>query len=187
MRWDAASDRPSRRHRPRLVGGYTLTNLYSLDYAIRMGMVEEHGTIGEVLAALAGFTIRRLDRELSLTAVSTLSTVERTGSRRLTDLAATEGITQPSMTVLVSQLEQRGFAERRPDPTDGRVVLVSITRSGRQYLRTLRRANASTLTTLIDKLPATDLQVLSAAMPALRQLLDLAAENPSDSRRLANR
>jgi DNA-binding MarR family transcriptional regulator len=146
-------------------------------------MAQQHGTIAEVFAALAGFTIRRLDRELSLTAVSTLSTVERTGWRRLTDLAATEGITQPSMTVVVSQLEDHGFAERRRDPTDGRVVLVSITRSGRQYMRTLRRANASALTTLIDKLPATDLDTLYAAMPALRQLLDLAAENPSDSRR----
>jgi DNA-binding MarR family transcriptional regulator len=149
-------------------------------------MVEEDA-IGEVLAALAGFTIRRLDRELSLTAVSTLSTVERTGPRRLTDLAVTEGVTQPSMTVVVSQLEHRGFAERRGDPTDGRVALVSITRSGRQYLRSLRRANAAALTTLIDKLTLTDRDSLNHAMPALRQLLDLAAESPSEGRHPANR
>jgi DNA-binding MarR family transcriptional regulator len=150
-------------------------------------MGEEQDAIGEVLAALAGFTIRRLDRELSLTAVSTLSTVERTEPRRLTDLAVTEGVTQPSMTVVVSQLEHRGFAERRRDPTDGRVALVSITRSGRQYLRSLRRANASALTTLIDKLTLTDRDSLNHAMPALRQLLDLAAESPSEGRQLANR
>jgi DNA-binding MarR family transcriptional regulator len=142
-------------------------------------MAEDHDAIGEVLAALAGFTVRRLGRELSLTAVSTLATLERTGPRRLTDLSVTEGITQPSMTVVVSQLEEHDFAERRRDPTDGRVVLVSITRPGRQYLRSLRRANASALTTLIDKLPATDLDTLYAAMPALRQLLDLAVESPA--------
>jgi DNA-binding MarR family transcriptional regulator len=152
-----------------------------------MAMAEEHDAIGEVLAALAGFTIRRLGRELSLTAVSTLSTVERTGPRRLTDLAVSEGITQPSMTVVVSQLEDHDFAERRRDSTDGRVVLVSITRSGRQYLRSLRRANASALTTFIDKLPASALDTLYGAMPALRQLLDLAAESPSEGRQLANR
>jgi DNA-binding MarR family transcriptional regulator len=150
-------------------------------------MAEEHDAIGEVLAALAGFTIRRLDRELSLTAVSTLSTVERTGARRLTDLAVTEGVTQPSMTVVVSQLEGHDFVERRRDRTDGRVVLVSITRSGRHYLRSLRRVNASALTTFIDKLPATDLDTLNAAMPALRQLLDLAAETTSEGRQPPSR
>jgi DNA-binding MarR family transcriptional regulator len=152
-----------------------------------MAMAEEHDAIGEVLAALAGLTIRRLGRELSLTAASTLSTVEQTGPRRLTDLAVTEGITQPSMTVVVSQLADHDFAERRRDPTDGRVVLVSITRSGRQYLRSMRRANASALTTFIDKLTARDLDTLYAAMPALRQLLDLAAESPSEVQQLANR
>jgi DNA-binding MarR family transcriptional regulator len=140
---------------------------------------EDRDAIGEVLAALAAFTIRRLDRELSLTAVSTLGTVERTGPRRLTDLAVTEGITQPSMTVVVSQLEDHGFAERRSDPTDGRVVLVFITRSGREYLRSLRRINAAALTALIDKLPATELDTLYGAMPALRHLRDFAAESPA--------
>ena len=164
--------------------GYTLTKLYSLSYA--RAMAEDHDTIGEVLATLAGFTIRRLDRELSLTAVSTLSTVERTGPRRLTDLAVTEGITQPSMTAVVSQLEDHNFAERRRDSTDGRVVFVSMTRSGRQSLRSLRRTNAAALSTLIDKLPATDLNTLYAALPALRQLLDLAAEIPDEARRPPN-
>ena len=144
-----------------------------------MPVAEVHDTISEVLSTLAGFAVRRLDRELSLTAVSTLSTVERTGPRRLTDLAVTEGITQPSMTVVVSQLEDHGFAERRRDPTDGRVVLVAITRSGRQYLRSLRRANASALTTLIDKLPATERDTLESATHALRHLLDLVAESPT--------
>ncbi len=139
-------------------------------------MDETHAVIGEVLAELAGLSIRRLSRELSLTAVSTLSTVERAGPRRLTDLAVTEGITQPSMTSVVSQLEDRGLVERRRNAGDGRVVLVSITRSGRRYLRSLRRANSAAITVLIDKLPESDLAVLSAALPALRRLLDVAAD-----------
>jgi DNA-binding MarR family transcriptional regulator len=41
-----------------------------------------------------------------------------------------EGVTQPAMTVLVRVLEQSGLAERRGDPTDKRVALVSVTEAG---------------------------------------------------------
>jgi universal stress protein family protein len=36
------------------------------------------------------------------------------------------------MTSVVSQLEDLGFAERLPDPADGRVARVAITRAGRR-------------------------------------------------------
>jgi len=89
-------------------------------------------------------------------------------------LALTEGVTQPSMTAVVSQLADLGFAERRTDPGDGRVVLVAITRAGRQRLRTMRSVGASAFTTLIDKLTEHEVASLEAALPALRRLLDLA-------------
>src|ERR1700729_4395828 len=57
--------------------------------------------------------VRHQPRDISLTAASTLATVERTGPRRITDLAVTEGVTQPSMTALVTVLEKAGLAERR--------------------------------------------------------------------------
>src|SRR5258708_22692705 len=60
--------------------------------------------------------VRHQPRDISLTAASTLGTVERTGPRRITDLAVTEGVTQPSMTALVTVLERAGLAERRADP-----------------------------------------------------------------------
>jgi DNA-binding MarR family transcriptional regulator len=130
--------------------------------------------IGEALQALAGLAVRRDGRELSLTAVSTLATLERTGSRRVTDLAGAEGVTQPSMTAVVTQLQHLGLAERLRDPADGRVVLVAITAAGRRYLTATRRAGASVFTALIDKLPEQDAAALSGAGPALRRLLELA-------------
>ena len=59
-------------------------------------------------------------RELSMTTLSTLATLERFGPRRLTELATLEGVTQPAMTQIVSRLERDGLAERRGEPTDGR-------------------------------------------------------------------
>jgi DNA-binding MarR family transcriptional regulator len=140
-------------------------------------MAEHSAVLGETLFALAGAAIRRPDRSLGLTAASTLVTLERSGPRRLTDLAVSEEVTQPSMTALVTQLQSLGLAERRRDPADARVVLVAITRAGRQHLRAMRRAGAAMLTGLIDKLDEQDAGALEAALPALRRLTELAAES----------
>ena len=133
--------------------------------------------IGETLYSLAVGVVRRRDRTLSLTAASTLATLERTGPRRITDLAVTEEVAQPSMTALVTQLEQVGFAERRRDPGDARAVLVAITRSGRQHLQQRRRTGSVALAALVGKLADADAAALDAALPALRNLIDLIAEN----------
>jgi DNA-binding MarR family transcriptional regulator len=142
-------------------------------------------TLGEVLVGLASVAVRHRQRDLSLTAASTLATVARTGPRRLTDLAECEGVTQPSMTAVISQLEQLGLAERRRDPRDGRVVLVAITRAGRQHTRAMRRAGSSEFTVLIDKLPEPEAAQLAAALPALRHLLELAEDAKTAARRTA--
>src|SRR5712664_2817641 len=68
---------------------------------------------------------------LSLSAAATLATLERSGPRRLTALAAREGVTQPAMTQLVARLQDAGLVRREADPTDGRVVQVRLTDQGR--------------------------------------------------------
>src|SRR6516165_5563726 len=71
---------------------------------------------------------------LSMTAATTLSTLERNGPSRLTALAAREGVTQPAMTQLITRLADAGLVCREPDPDDGRVVRVTITDAGRATL-----------------------------------------------------
>jgi DNA-binding MarR family transcriptional regulator len=141
-----------------------------------LAMAQRSEILGEALYSLAAGVIRRRSRTLSLTALSTLATLEQTGPRRLTDLAMAEEITQPSMTSLVTQLEQLGLAERRRDPADARVVLVAITVAGQQLMRERRRAGAQALTELIEKLDEQDVAELSVALPALLRLVDLVAQ-----------
>ena len=126
-------------------------------------------SIGEILFALGTLSIHQRPRDLSLTALSTLGTIERTGARRLGDLAVSEGVTQPSMSALVSQLERLGLADRQTDPNDGRVVLVAITPAGREHLSALRRAGASVFDILVDKLTPQEtvsLRVCAACVPS---------------------
>jgi DNA-binding MarR family transcriptional regulator len=57
------------------------------------------------------------------------------GGTRLTVLAARTGMTHQSVGELVGVLEQRGYVERRSDPSDGRVRLVVLTEKGRAAVR----------------------------------------------------
>jgi DNA-binding MarR family transcriptional regulator len=119
--------------------------------------------------------LRRLNpqQDLSLTAVSTLRTLERCGPHRLSDLAGTEGVTQPAMTQLVSRLERTGLAVRRTDPADGRVVVVDIADAGRDLLRERREARAGKLAALMAELDDADRAAIMAALPAFDRLADL--------------
>jgi len=115
----------------------------------------------------------QVSRDLSATSTATLVALERTGPRRITELARIAGITQPSVTSLVTTLERAGFAERRSDPADKRVVLVAITPSGSDYLRARRRKNVEVFTGLIAQLPPDEAAALTAAVPALEHLSEL--------------
>jgi DNA-binding MarR family transcriptional regulator len=127
----------------------------------------------EAIYRLMTAAVRQQPRDISLTAASALATVERTGPRRITELAVSEGVTQPSVTALVSVLERAGLAERRADPRDQRAVLVVLTAAGAGYLRSRRRAGTEAVARLISKLPPDETAALLAATPALRHLYEL--------------
>jgi len=117
--------------------------------------------------------LRRAPRDISLTSLATLSTLDRTGTRRITELAASEGVTQPSMTTLIAGLEKQGLVERAGDPNDKRVSLVSLTPAGRVYLTHRRQAGVDSFATLVSELPPEEAAALAAAIPALTRLREL--------------
>jgi DNA-binding MarR family transcriptional regulator len=107
---------------------------------------------------------------MSLTSLSTLATLELTGPRRITDLAASEGVTQPSMTALVTALERSGLVKRRSEPSDRRVALVTLTPDGVGYIRKRRQAGVEDFVQLIGDLPADEIVALGRAVTALTHL-----------------
>jgi len=104
-------------------------------------------------------------------AAATLADLERRGARRITELAETQGVTQPAMTGLVGRLAAGGLVERAPDPADRRGVLVTVTPDGRAVLAARRRARAEALADLLDGLDADDHAALAAAMGAITRLV----------------
>jgi DNA-binding MarR family transcriptional regulator len=133
-----------------------------------------HPAVPELSAALEELArfFRRLspDTALSLTAAATLSSLDRNGPARLTELAIQQGVTQPAMTQLVTRLQESALAERGPDPDDGRVVRVSITDAGRAELARRRSIRTDRLGALFDRLPDAQQAALVAALPAIQNL-----------------
>jgi DNA-binding MarR family transcriptional regulator len=110
---------------------------------------------------------------MTLTTAATLTRLERSGPIRLSELASAEGTTQPTMTQLVTRLENDGLATRNPDPDDGRAVLVAITPAGSRAVAERRDERAARLLELIGRLPLHEQRRLREASGALSRLARL--------------
>nr|WP_311132526.1 MarR family transcriptional regulator [Nonomuraea gerenzanensis] len=117
--------------------------------------------------------------KLSFTTLSVLDTLAQRGPLRLTDLTRTEQVSQPGITQLVTRLEREGLVERRPDPSDGRAVLVHITEAGRLIGRSRHEDRTRHLVPLVARLTAGQRRAIAAALPALTRLAELGQETRS--------
>lgn len=124
----------------------------------------------EALLRLMVSVVRTGARDVGVTAGLTLVTLDLCGPQRITELAAMEHVSQPSMSGVVSGLERAGLVERHRDANDRRVVLVELTTAGRDYLERRRRSGIETLTRLVAGLPDGDGAAFCAALPVLERL-----------------
>ncbi|NYI03796.1 MarR family winged helix-turn-helix transcriptional regulator [Allostreptomyces psammosilenae] len=133
--------------------------------------------VGEMVAAVEefnGFFIRLPSiQRLSFTTLSVLHTLARRGPVRLGELTATEQVTQSAVTQMVTRLERDGLVERRPDPTDGRAVLVHITAAGAEVVAARRADRTARLAPVLERLSAEERSAIAAALPALRRIAEL--------------
>jgi DNA-binding MarR family transcriptional regulator len=116
---------------------------------------------------------------LSLTAAATLARLQREGPARLTELATAEGITQPSMTALVTRLSAQGLVRRDADPSDGRAVVLSLTAAGEELLERRRASRTARLAPFVTGLSPDDVASIAQAMPALLRLTGALRPSPT--------
>lgn len=117
-------------------------------------------------------------RRFNFSTLSVLHTLDRTGPMRLTDLLPTEQLKQPALTSLVAKLEQDGLLQRRPDPSDGRASLISLTGAGREIVRSRHAHRVAKLTALVDRLTPEERAVLAGSVDVLHRLTELAEDSP---------
>jgi DNA-binding MarR family transcriptional regulator len=100
-----------------------------------------------------------------------LGTLSR-GACRITELAEYEGLAQPTMTLLVKRLEERGWVARERDAADRRAVLVSLTPGGAEALEQARAGCRAVLARHLAAMSADEAAALTTATEALGHLID---------------
>lgn len=127
------------------------------------------------LAKVAGSALAEVDLTLPQYRVLVfLSLRERPAS----DVAALLGVTPSTVTSVVDGLVGRHLVERRPDTTDRRRVVLSLTADGRQMMATGDRVVGERIDRLLDRLDPAESE---AALVGL-ELLNVAMEAVLDER-----
>jgi DNA-binding MarR family transcriptional regulator len=133
-------------------------------------------TVASELLVSIGLLVRRVrqvqsDGELTIPETSALARLDRGGPATSSALAKLEQISPQSMGATLNALETRGFIERRPDPADGRLVVMSLTDAGLQVLRQRRSARTQWLGQALSAgFTTAEVAQLMAAAPLLERL-----------------
>ena len=106
--------------------------------------------------------LRHVRREDPATGVSpaqlsALSVLVFGGPRTLGELAAAEQVRPATMTRIAQSLVEDGYATRKRDPDDGRVVRLTATAKGRRVMRQGRERRVANLARLLGRLSADEI------------------------------
>ncbi|MFF1921212.1 MarR family winged helix-turn-helix transcriptional regulator [Streptomyces sp. NPDC058221] len=133
--------------------------------------------VAPALLASIGVLVRRVrqvpvDGGLTMPERTALSHLDRSGPTTSSALAREVQITAQAMGATLSALRVRGLVERRPDPQDGRRVVLTVTDAGVQALKDKRNARAELLARALTSSAFTqaELEQLAAAAPLLERL-----------------
>ena len=131
------------------------------------------------LAAHLRLAVGRLHRRIRIDGresipplqLSALVTVETAGPLRLSELARREAVTAPTMSRVLSALDEQGLVVRSPDPQDARGVLITLSELGATKLNEVRTHRTALVARRLARLDGAQRSALAAALPALEALL----------------
>ncbi|HVV19721.1 MAG TPA: MarR family transcriptional regulator [Pseudonocardiaceae bacterium] len=110
--------------------------------------------------------------DLTFAQASVLARLSGNDGLTVSDLATIEGVRHQSMTAIVSPLVGLGLVERRPDPGDGRRLLIVLTAEGLRRVDEGRRARNEWLAGQLQrKCTEAERQTVIAAMAILERLI----------------
>ncbi|MEV0737018.1 MarR family transcriptional regulator [Streptomyces sp. NPDC050549] len=133
--------------------------------------------VASALMASIGVLLRRVrqlpvEGGLTMPERAALAQLDRAGPTTSSALARDAQITAQAMGATLGSLRTQGLVERRPDPEDGRRVVLTVTDAGRQALRNKRNARAELIGRALTggTFTPTELKQLAAAAPLLERL-----------------
>src|ERR1700722_19785042 len=132
----------------------TTTRAETIDL-VSTTLLRRSSMLMRLLTSFGARTLSRTEGGLLLTLLD--------GPKRITELAETEALAQPTVTKLVDKLQQRGLVIRRRSADDGRVVLVSISPEGRKMVEASRSQVRALMREALQALSDNELSELVAA------------------------
>jgi DNA-binding MarR family transcriptional regulator len=125
------------------------------------------------LRIVLGQLVRRLRAEhgFPISQGTVLARLDREGPQTASALAAAERVRPQSMAQTIVELAGAGLVARRPDPTDGRRILIELTERGRETLSGDRsRRDGWLAQAMAAELTPEEQETLIRAVPLLRRL-----------------
>lgn len=111
--------------------------------------------------------------DLTPSQTAVLLRLERDGPATVSALSRAEGVRPQSMRLTVAALEAVGHVEGRPDPTDGRQTIISLTAACRRQIADGRAARQDWLArALAGKLSLEEQETLATAVALLDRVVD---------------
>lgn len=134
------------------------------------------------LATALRFLIARLARQqrraaavephdLTASRLAALASLARLGPLTLGELAGVEGVQSPTMTRIVTKLEELGLIDKTEDPSDRRVARLAVTPRGGRLLEDVRTRESAFLAERLAGMGADERRQLARALPLLERLL----------------
>jgi DNA-binding MarR family transcriptional regulator len=111
-----------------------------------------------------------LEPDLSDTQLAALAALERHSAMTPGELADHEKVQPPSMTRVITVLEERGLVMRAPHATDRRQVVLTVTDYGREVVQQSRKLREAWLAKRLRELTPQERSALRAAAPILEKL-----------------
>lgn len=143
---------------------------------------EELGAALSELRGLLGRLQRRLRsqselRQFNAAQVAVFHHLIRHEDATVAELAQVEHMRPQSMGAVVASLQAQGLVQGRPDPADGRKVLLNLTAAGRQAVHGSRTSRDDWLLAAVSRLCSPQEQALLVqAVPLLARLADADAD-----------
>ncbi len=140
-----------------------------------MEETSESVALTELMQAI-GLVLRRVrtvaaGHGLSMSESMTLGRLERAGPATTAELARAESVKPQSMGATIAALEEMQLVERRPDPSDGRRIIVTVTAKGIELRRQASADKHAWLAARLAELTPEQRRTLFAAGRILRQVV----------------
>ncbi|OPX62015.1 MAG: transcriptional repressor MprA [Methanoregula sp. PtaU1.Bin006] len=101
-----------------------------------------------------------------------LGVLMKSGPQPISEIGRALYISKPYMTVLIDSLMEKGWIEKRHDPDDRRVILVSITPDGKKHLHRAFEVCREDVKTLLSGLGKKDISQLCSSVELLKKILE---------------